>query len=416
MTAATPTSWDKALKNLYRDSIVERSTYKDRPMLGILAKYEGFTGRNMPQVNVYGNPQGRSASFTKAQTNTRPTSIEGFDLDIVSDYSIATITGEVVDRTESDRGAFLKAMKKSIDYAMDSLADAIETFIPRSGAGDIGQISSGSTVTNQTVTLEDTGDVTNFEVGMTLVAAATTTGSVRTGTEVLAGVDRSNGVITATSAAWDTVITAIAASDYLFVDGDAQNGGSAALKISGFQAWLPSTAPTGGDSFFGVDRSVDSRLYGTFHDGSSQSMEDAIIDAQSKAAQQGGSPDVGIINHVKMRRFTKELGSKKEHTEVNATGSKGILANAGYRGICVHGDKGEIRMVAANKCPSADGFLLERANWEMFSIKKCIRLDDTDGNRILRQGSSDGYEVRVKGRFNVRCENPIGSARVTLPG
>jgi len=411
---ATPATWDPALKQIYRDQLVHKNTFEDRPLLGLLNKFEGFTGRNMPMLAVYGNPQGRSASFSEAQGNTTSTQMQDFLLDIVNDYSIAQVTGEVVDRTRSDKGAFLKALKSSIDFAMDALADAIETFIPRSGTGSIGQVSTGSTVSAQTITLASIDDVANFEVGMTLRGTSTDGGAYDTGEEVLAGVNRSTGVLTATSAAWNTVMTALATSDYLVVSGDAANA-STNVKITGLQAWLPTSAPTAGTLFWGVDRVVDSRLYGTYHDGSAQTMEDALIDAQSKAAQQEGTPDLGIINHVKMRRLIKELGSNKEYTTVNAVSSKGVVANVGYRGVFIQGDKSVIKMVAANKCPAADGFVLEQKNATLFSIGPATKFLMEDGNRILRQASSDGYEVRLGFRGNFCLKNPIGSVRVALP-
>lgn len=415
MTATTST-WDPALKQLYRDSNVYKNTFEDRPIFGLLQKFEGFTGRNMPMVAVYGNPQGRSADFSEAQGNTTSTKITDFLLDIVSDYSVAKLTGEVIDRTKSDKGAFLKALKSTIDYAMDSLSDAIETFLPRSGTGSIGQVSSGSTVSASTITLADTNDVANFEVGMTLRGTSTDGGVYDVGEEVLAGVNRSTGVLTATSAAWNTVMTALATSDYLVVSGDAQNGTSnAKVKITGLQAWLPSSAPSVSESFFGVDRSVDSRLYGTYHDASAQTMEDGLVDGQSKSAQQGGTPDLGIINHVKMRRLIKELGANKEYTTVNAVSSKGLVANVGYRGVFIQGDKSVIKIVAANKCPSADGFLLEQENATVFSIGPAVKFLMEDGNRILRQATADGYEVRLGFRGNFCLKNPIGSVRITLP-
>lgn len=414
--SATASTWDAALKQIYRDQNQYKSTYEDRPMFAAIPKFEGFTGRNMPLVNVYGNPQGRSASFTEAQGNTTSTKIEDFLLDVVSDYSIATMTGEVVDRTRSDKGAFLKALKSTIDFARDSLADAIETFLPRSGTGSIGQVSSGSTVSAQTITLADVNDVANFEVGMTLRGTSSDGGAYDVGEEVLAGVNRSTGVLTATSAAWNTVMTDLAVSDYLVVSGDAQNGTSnAKVKISGFDAWLPSSAPSASDSFFGVNRSVDSRLYGTYHDGSTSTMEDALIDAQSKSAQQGGTPDIAFVNHSKVRRLIKELGSSKEYTTVNATSPMGLMANVGFRGVLIQGDKSTIKVVAANKCPSTKGFVLEQKNCMFFSIGPAVKFLEEDGNRILRQGSADGYEVRIGGRFNFACKNPIGSVHVALP-
>lgn len=412
---ATP-NWDPVLKQLYRDSNLYKNTFKDRPIFGLLQKFEGFGGRNMPLIGVYGNPQGRSASFSEAQGNTTPPQMTDFLLDIVSDYSIATVTGEEIDRTRGDNKAFLKALKSSIDYAMDTLSDAIETFLPRSGTGSIGQVSSGSTVSAQTITLADINDVANFEVKMTLRGTSTDGGAYDVGEEVLAGVNRSTGVLTATSAAWNTVMTDLAASDYLVVSGDAQNGTSnAEVKITGLVSWLPATAPSGGEDFWGVDRSVDSRLYGTYHDGSQQTMEDALVDGQSKSAQQGGTPDLGLINHVKMRRLIKELGAGKEYTTVNAVSSKGLVANVGYRGVFIQGDKSVIKMVAANKCQSNIGYLLEQENATLFSIGKAVKFIDDDGQRILRQGQADGVEVRIVFRGNFSLKNPIGSVHVALP-
>lgn len=409
VTAAT---WDPALKQLYRDSLVHKSTFKDRPMFGLLQKFEGFTGKNMPMLAVYGNPQGRSATFSEAQGNTTSTKMDDFLLDIVSNYSIAKVTGEVIDRTRNDKGAFLKALKSSIDHAMDSLADDIESSIPRSGTGSIGQVSSGSTVSSDEITLEDINDVANFEVGMTLRGTSTDGGAYDTGEEVLEGVNRSTGVLTATSAAWNTVMTDLAASDYLVVSGDAQDAGTK-VKMTGLLEWLPDSTPSG--TLWGVTRSVDSRLYGTYHDGSAQTMEDALIDGQSKAAQQEGSPSLGIVNHVKMRRLIKELGANKEYTTVNAVGPKGLVANVGYRGVHIQGDKSVIKMVAANKCPSATGFLLEQENCSLFSIGRATKFLEDDGQRILRQASSDGVEVRLVSRANVSVKHAIGSCRIKLP-
>jgi hypothetical protein len=411
--SATPTTWDAALKQLNRDELVRKTTYEDRPMYAMLPKYERFTGRNMPMLNVYGNPQGRSASFSEAQGNTTSTLMTDFLLDIVSDYSVATMTGEVVDRTRSDKGAFLKALQSTIKNAQESLADAIETFSPLSGTGSIGQVSSGSTVSASTITLEDTSLISNFEVGMTLRGTSTDGGAYDTGEEVLAAVNRSTGVLTATSAAWNTVMSALAASDYLVVSGDAANG-STNVKISGFAAWFPASVTSA--AFFGVDRTADSRLYGTYHDGSNQTMEDALIDGQSKSAQQGGTPDIGFINHVKMRRLIKELGASKEYTTVNATGPQGLVANVGFRGVLIQGDKSVIKMVAANKVPGTKGYLLEQKECQLFSIGPAVKFLDEDGaGRILRQGTADGYETRIGGRFNFCNKNPIGSVYVLLP-
>lgn len=412
---ATVTSYDPALKQIYRSELLEFLTYTMRPMMGALPKYEDFGGRNMPIPLCYGNTQGRSHNFQNAQANVTDSSLEDFLLTRIENHSLAHVSSEVAAATINQKHAFIAALKKEVDSAFQSLADAIESEMPLAGSGELGTISSGSTVSNQTITLADIHDVTRFEVGMTLVAAASATGSTRSGSEVLAGVNRSTGVLTATSAQWDTVITAIATGDSLFVQGDAQNGGSSPVGLSGFIRWLPASAPSGGESYFGVDRSVDSRLYGTYHNGSSQSIEEALIDAQSKAAREGGKPDVCFLNHAQYRKLTKELGSKKEYSELSARGGGGMVAHIAYKGVVLEGDHGPIKVVAANKCQSAIAWILQSSTWTLASLGKLTRFDDIDGNTILRRASASGVEARTVSWANLGCNGPIYNVHCALP-
>ena len=72
---------------------------------------------------------------------------------------------------------------------------------------------------------------------MVIVAASTTTGSLRSGSGTITAIDRDAGTITYTG-----TITSLTANDYLFTQGDAPNGG-ANVKVSGLAAWIPSSAP-----------------------------------------------------------------------------------------------------------------------------------------------------------------------------
>lgn len=411
---ATLASYDAALKDIYRDSLTESLTYRDRPLLGFMPKYEDFGGDTMPIVIKYGNTQGVSASFSIAQANVTDSKLTRFSLTRVEKHSLAHIGSHVAAATMKKAHAFLKAIKDEVDSAMDALSDTLESDGFRDGSGAIGQISAGSNVATDTVTLADINDVTNFEPGMTLVANNTATGAVKAGTEVLESVNRSTGEITATSAAWNTAITTIAASDYLFRQGDAQNGGSP-VNVSGLAAWLPDIS--GGipsTSFFGVNRSIDSRLAGTYHDGSSQPIEEALIDAQSKAAREGGRPDHVFLNNAQYRKLCKQLGSKKEYAEVNATGARGVVAHISYRGVMVEGDKGPLKVVAANKCQSDIAWVLERKSWLWASLGKVVRFDDTDGNRILRRATASGVEARLVSWSQIGNNAPVRNARCTL--
>jgi hypothetical protein len=419
MTSLNLTSADPAMKQLYKDRNFRVGTYTKHPLLGILPKDEGFYGRNMPIVIQYGNPQGVSGSFSVAQGATTASKFEDFLLTRVNEHSVATLDGETMEAMGNDAGAFVTAMKAQIDAAMKSLANRLESLIPGSGTGTLGKISAASNVASATITLDSIHDIVNFEVGMTVVTSAADGGALQAGSatgEVIAGVNRRAGTLTCTSLTWATVITGCTAGDYISAKGDAQANGTKKV-LTGFAGWLPSAAPTvgGGDSFFGVDRAADSRLYGNYHDGSAQLIEEAIIDAQSVAAREEAAIDTFILNHAKFRQLVKELGSKVSYTKVPSRTKGGKeFAEVSFSGVQVHGDAGEIAVMAASRIPSNVGYGLEIATWKLCSIGPATKWNMPDGNRILRQASDDGVEARLVFRGNLGCNSPWSNVRCAL--
>ena len=152
MTSTTQSNFDPALKQIYRDSNVQKLTYTMRPLLGMLPKFEGFGGRNMPIVLQYGNPMGRSAVFATAQSNRTQVRVEDFLLTRRNNYQVASIDGEVIESTRGDSYAFLAALKLKIDTAMMNLSDDVETELFRSGEGWIAQIGSLTSARSMTCT------------------------------------------------------------------------------------------------------------------------------------------------------------------------------------------------------------------------------------------------------------------------
>ena len=393
------TSFDAALKQHYTDEMIFDMVYKDNPLLAMMPKFEQFGGRNLPIPLIYGNPQGRSASFTKAQTRGAATSsrLEDFVLVRQKDYSIATIDNETLEASKGDANAFMEAATVEIDGAINSLTRSLATSLYRDGTGLIGRRASEAA---DVVTLTELNDVVNFEVGMILVATPNADGSSpRAGSAEIVAVDRSLGTVTLDSAAG---ITAFADNDYLAVDGDLQS------KISGLEAWIPSTSPTS-TPFFGVDRSQDAtRLGGQRHDGSSQPIEEALIDAASKVAREGGKIDHFFMSYEKFAELEKALGSKVQYTDLS------ITAQVGFRGILINGPRGQIRVIPDQNCPNDRAYGLDMKTWKLYSLGKAVRVIDTDGLTMLRQASADGVEVRYGFYGNLGCRAPGFNINVQL--
>lgn len=403
----TVDTFDSALKQIYRPQNMAELTLKNRVLFGMIPKFTGFGGRNMPLVALYGNPQGVSADFQTAQANASAVLMEDFVMTRRSLHSVATIEEEVIDATMGDNESFMEALTTKIDAAWRALADVIETHLFRSQYGDIGTATNSST----TVTMSEAREIHVIERNMVLVAAATQTGALLAGSARVTAVNRVAGTFTidAAPAAWTGTM-------YLYVQGNAYNNSSAKV-FSGLIDWVPNSAPSSA-SFYGVDRTVDSRLYGSAYDGSGGPVKDALIDAQSQAAEFEGNPSDAFVHHVQYRRLAKEMEASKDYVTETARGTFGPVANIGYKALLIHGDNGEIRVWASNKCQAERGFVLELDEWTFATLKEAPKFNMGPGRG--RQGlivvsNKDELEVRLVARGNVMTVAPCHNVNVQLP-
>jgi hypothetical protein len=339
--------------------------------------------------------------------NQTAVEIQSFLLTRATDYSLATIDNQTMLASRTDKMAFLEGSKILIDGAIRSLTNSLASALFRSGTGSIGRIATGG-ITSGVITLENPADVVQFEVNMTLKAAQTDGGTLESGTGYVIAVNRSTGQLTVASSGIGgsaATPTGWSAGDYLLVDGDLN------AKLKGLAAWLPATAPTGGDSFFGVDRSVDTvRLAGVRYDGSAQSIEEALIDASSLLAREGGKPDVAIMNFASYSALEKSLGSKVQYVDV-----KSEKANIGFRGIMINGANSMIKVFPDRNQIAQRCHLLQMNTWKLESLGDAPQiLRYGDGLEMLRVSNADAGEVRVGYYANLRTNAPGWNATVGL--
>lgn len=403
------TTYDAALKQHYTADRVLDLVYKDNPLFALMPKYESFGGKNLPIPLIYGNPQGRSKTFSNAQTGGSATStlVTDFVLTRVKDYSIATIDNETLEASKGDANAFMEAATTEIDGAINSLVRSLAVNMYRNSSGSIGQVfAEPAEAATTVVTMKSASDICNIEVGQRInIWSAETGGSQRTtdGSDnswLVTAVDRSAGTFTLDDAY--TSSGSIAANDYVFVEGDR------GLGISGLDAWIPSSAP-GATLFFGVDRSVDTnRLGGIRYDGSSDPIEEALIEGASRVAREGGKVDHCFLSYEQYSKLEKALGSKVQYVDLQMT------AEVGFRGILINGPRGAIKVIPDQNCQGNVAWLLQLDTFKLYSLGKAVRVIDTDGLTMLRQASSDGVEVRYGFYGNLGCRAPGFNCRVTL--
>jgi hypothetical protein len=395
------TSFAAALKQHYTSDRVENMVYADNPLLAMLTKYEQFGGKNLPIPIIYGNPQGRSATFVTAQANQTSSQLKDFVLTRVSDYSIASIDNQTLEASKGNANAFMEAATTEIDGAIQSATRSLAIALYGTGSGSIGQVANSSFAT-PVLQLSSPDDVTNFEVGMKLVVSATNGGgTVRAGTLEVVGVDRDSGQVTM-SGNLSAGIAAIAQNDYVFVQGDYD------LKVRGLRAWLPDSAP-GATPFFGVDRTADvTRLGGIRFDGSAMPIEEALIAAASRVAREGGKPTHCFMNYSEFADLEKALGSKVQYIDMP------LKAEIGFRGILINGPRGPIKVIPDQNCPAGRAFMLQLDVWKLYSLGKAPKILDADGLKMLREASADAVQVRVGYYAQLGCRAPGWNANIRL--
>lgn len=418
---ANPSNQVAALKELYTGGdYMKDLVYKKNPFLALVPKDEspsGFAGKYIPVPLVYGTPQGRSATFSNSQGNQTAPALSSFFVYRVSNYQLVTITNELLEATKDDAGAFVDEAKLNMDTGFRNISNDLALDLYGDGSGFRGNYSSIST---GVITLSQSSQIVNFEVGMSLVSydnsnAQSTGGAIG----YVIAVNRSSGVLTVsatqggaagTPTNWSTSFPNLA------VQGDFTPGSITAttqyLKVSGLAAWLPPTAPGSTDSFWGVNRSADvTRLSGVRYDGSAQSIEEALIDGSALVAREGGQPDMAFMSFASYAALEKSLGAKVQYVDV-----KHDEADIAFAGIRVHAPYGPITVIPDRNCQAQRCYLLQMDTMKFRSLGKAphILTYGLEGLEGLRVGNADALEIRIGYYGNLICNAPGWNCVISL--
>lgn len=417
MASLDMTAFSAALKYLYPSEAIRNLVYQNNPLFALMEKDESFTGSSSSEPITYGTPQNRSNTFSSANTVNTTSLIKAFLLTRKQNYSMASIANEALMASRDDKGAFLKAAKYEIDNALLALTRSISQQIYRSGTGTIGQISASATINSAStaVAMINPEQIVNLEVGMAIAFSATDGGAARSGTAYVVQIDRAAGTFLCSAtvggspAALNSLVSAVAVSDYIY-----QNAGDVNLAITGLTGWLAgSDIASSGDSFFGVNRAADKvRLGGIKYDGSSQTIEEAIIDGAGVSAREGGRPNMLFISFKDFRNLVKAVGSRQIYTDVNVDEAK---VRIGFTALVLNTAVGAVKVVPDLNCPVGVAFLLQMDTWKLKSLGEAVNLFDGDGLMMIRDATSDALNIRCFSYAQVSCRAPGFNVRILLP-
>ena len=419
MGTTTVSNIQNVLKNLWPQNRVENEVYPDHPFLSRITKDENFVGEDIKLVVRIGDGQGRSVSLANAQVQASAPQYRRFALTRSKNYQVFRIEGEAIEAAKNDVGALVRTLDDEIKGSINNITKDLAVNMFRGRSGNIGSIGSLSAGPPATITLSNVADVTSFEVGMVLVASATATGANRAnaagigaagaeaGVNIITKVNRSTGVLTFNDGTFAG--TAWATNDFLSAKGDNANASGSGNKALGLADWLPVTDPSGGESFLGVDRSIDrTRLAGIPLDISSYLPEEGALYAVMECDRNGARPRDFVVNHTDYQSVLNSLGTKAV-TKYEGTGQ------VGFQTIQINGPKGPVSMYLDQDCPAGVGYCLDMRTWKLYSLGPAPKMLELDGLPMLRLTSDDAYEGRMGYYANLGCTAPGFNAVVTMP-
>jgi hypothetical protein len=384
------------LKTIYPQGLPKDATYKDNPLLALMPKATDFYGEDAKAPLKYAPNAGRSSTFSTAQSNSSNVKNVAFRYTRNSDYAVARVTNELILASKNNSGAFISGLKQEIDSAQLNITNSAAQAMYGNGSGVIGQLAASTTLASTTLPLRSPDDVVFFEVGYKIKLSATNGGgAVKAGVLTIVAIDRETGVLTV-DANISTAIATATVNDFISIEGDYDS------KMKGLAAWVPQTAPTSGDNFFGVDRSLDvTRLAGFRGDLSSLPIEEALIQGGMKIGRDGGKIDHVFMSFQKYADLTKSLGSKVQYVDVIAKD-----ANIGFQGVKVNLGKSIATVIPDRNCPENQMKMLQLDSWKLHSLEGMPMILDMDGLKMLRVSNDDAAEIRVGYYAQIACNWP----------
>jgi hypothetical protein len=412
--------WNALLKELYPDGLPAQIMMRKHVFLSKIMKDSDAYGDHMVIPVVYDNPAGRSADIATLLGTTgpvAPTQSKKFNVFLASDYAATYINELTIRKASNDRGSFVNARKFEVDGLLRQLGNSLAHGLYRDGSGTVARGDGAWTITGNVITLAQRADTKFFNLGMQLDFIGNT-GGVPTGTArvlaatfrvVVTKVDEDGGLLTcaldsngAAVSNISTYYTALANTDFIAPAGDYNSNfaTTGAVKVRGLAAWLPLVAPTAGDNFWSVDRSVfPTRLAGHRLNDPTAPSEDSIMALGEVMHERGASPDICLVSPRQFTKISKRLNAKVEYD------SAGGDAKYGFMTFAIATSAGMIPVYADSDCPEDRGYLLTMNTWRIKHLG-LPEIVTTDGLNALRRPGLDQIEIRCRYYAQPVCYAP----------
>jgi hypothetical protein len=379
MTTANETNVAYVFKRRYSDRQVASIVMRESPTFHNMPKEGGFDGVGLFYGITYGNPQGISSGFTYAQDGAEV--LQGAQLAVYRKlkYGVIRLDGPSMEAAKGNKGSFFDFVTRHVDGVLEQMGSDLAFDLMRDGSGVRGRRAS---IVGNVVTLSEKRDVDHFKIGMTVVAGPNADGSgLRTGYTKVLKLSRSAKTVTLVDA---SQISGFIDNDYLFRRGDPTN------CMEGMEKSTPLSAPTTGDSFRGIDRSVEvEALAGSRVDDSDLFVEEALGDGCVEVSTIGKKIKEAVVYPTVFQNIVKRLGAKVEY-------QPGETADIGFEYISLLTAAGRVKVYSDPDCP-----IDRQRGWRpdthvLKHLNDVVHVIRTNGNPHMQIVDADGIEIRTR--------------------
>lgn len=413
MTAENTTTAAAVLKRRYVGKLMVYA-FVVSPTIGMLPKdtSPGFVGSTIHWPIRYGGTGGRSVLFATALANETGTSSDQWAAPVYEDFSLASITGKLIDVTRNDTGAFIRGLTNILDAARKQIVQSLSQKIWRNGGGAVGRIKS---IASTTVTLHTISDSHNFSLNMKYDTSTTdgTSGSVDGNPQKVTKINEDTGEITFAA------VTGFANDEYLFADGDF------GAAMPGIPAIIPVTAPGVGatpDVLYGVTRSTYAQALAGIRyptDAGDGDMEQLGINIAARLNRSRTDYPTGelmwCMHDNDLAKLVNLLGAKAMYDRLSPRGNA-TKADVGYDGVRFLGPNGR-RAYAIS-----DPFIEETKSWmitpksfKLYSAGEVPKVMDYGTGQLPQLlPTTDDVRIRFGYRAVLGCEMPGANAYADL--
>lgn len=341
-----------------------------------------FVGKNFSYSVKFGGNQAVSGTVAAAQAATGGPVGKEFLATLTEKHGVLLIKGLFVAASKGE-GAYVDAITDATDETMYTETRRLAFDLMR-GSGIRGQRSGA--LAGNVITLTGAGEARNFDIDMLLGASANADGSApRVGTTKVTAVDLPNNKITVANAA---AIAGFVANDFLFVSGEPLT------CMKGMAVATPLVAPTGGDNFRGVDRSVFPEYLAGDRLSTAVSLanipEDNIDLICSQIADRGGEITDALCS---FKQFGQIKTRQQAQVEYVTTGGEVKIS---FATVVIMTNAGPVRVWGDPDVP-IDLVRGYAANAHYIrKIGELVHINRDDGQTLVRSGTDDAVEGRTR--------------------